>query len=234
MDNKKIEILSNMRWIPLRDIEGMYETLINYSRELFGARRIAFYIKDDKWKKEYSYPLEEMLEFELKDDQLEEIYNKFNPYILEPEEAAQIGISLDGTTVFLPLGTKEYPIGLLLLTGIKMSKQELEEEYSVLKIFSRYAEIFIYATKKITERTYEVSPEEDPLVNLKKDIVSMLSRNFRTPLASILAYAETLRNGEGLSEKEKKEFIETIYEESKKLKEELENMMDYLSIFMEE
>ena len=232
MDNKKIEILSNMRWIPLKDIEEMYETLINYSRELFGARRIAFYVKEDKWRKEYSYPLEEMLEFELEDSCLDEIYKKFNPYILEGEEAVQIGIALDGTTVFLPLGTKEYHIGLLLLTGIKMSKQELEEEYPALKIFSRYAEIFIYATKKLVEK--ETSSEEDPLIDLKKDIVSMLSRNFRTPLASILAYAETLKNSESLSEKEKKEFIETIYEESKKLKEALENMMDYLSVFMEE
>ncbi len=235
MDKKKIEILSNMKLIPLTEsMEEMYETIVNYAREIFGARRVVFYGRNESWHMEYSYPSREMLGFELEEEYLSEIYEKFVPYVLSPEEAKKLGINIEGITVFLPLGTKDCYINLLLLVGVKFALDDLEEELPILKIFSRYAEIFIYGVKKLNEKKEILSHEDELLSELKKNLISMISRNLRTPLASILAYAETLKESEGLSEKERTEFINTVYEKSLELKEAIDNMMDYISILVED
>ncbi len=234
MDNKRLEILSNMRLFPLEDKDTTYETIVNYTRELFGPRRIVLYVKDDTWKREYSYPSEEMLGFELKDEYLDNIYEKFAPCIFSFEEAKDVGINLEGITIFLSLGTKELPIGVLVLAGIKGVVDEIKEELPVLKIFSRYIEALIYNVKKFDKKREEENIEDNMVSTLKHDIVSMLSREVRTPLSSILAYAETLKETEDLSEKEKKDFIETIYKEALKLKEIMDRIMDYLSMLVEE
>ncbi len=232
MDDKKLEILSNVRFIPFRERERMYDNIINHAKELFGARRIVLYTKDEDWKREFSYPSEEMLGFELEKEHLDNIYEDLNPYILSFDKAKEIGINIEGVTVFLPLGTKDCQIGILLLSGIKSTEEEVREEVPILKIFARYLEIYMYALEELQAK--KETSEGDPLESLKEEIVSMISRNLRTPLASILAYAETLREGGNLSEKEKSEFIETIYKESMSLKNAIEDMMGYITIFTKE
>ncbi len=235
MDDKKVEILSNMRFIPLvEDLGDMYETIVNYARELVGARRVVFYVKNEEWEMEFSYPSQEMLGFELEGPLLEEAYEKFSPYALPPEKAKELGINIEGTTIFFPLGTKDCRVGVLVLVGAKLLPEEVEEEKSVLRIFSHYLELYIHATKKILEKRDSGSEGDEFLSTLKKDLISMISRNLRTPLASILAYAETLKESENLSEKERIEFINTVYEKSRELKEAMDSMMDYVSMLMEE
>ncbi len=233
MDDKKLEILSNIRLIPFKEKERMYESIINHAKELFGARRIVLYVKEGDWRKEFSYPSEEMLGFELDERWLDDIYKKLDPHILSFDKAKELGINIEGVTVFLPLGTKDYGIGILLLSGIKSLEEEIEEEIPIFKVFARYLEIYLYALKELIEKR-EISGAQDPLESLKEEIISMISRNLRTPLASILAYAETLKEGGNLSEKEKAEFIETIYKESMSLKNAIEDMMGYITIFTEE
>ncbi len=232
MDNKRLEVLSNMRLLPSEDKDATYETIVNYARELFGPRRIVLYVKSEEWKKEYSYPSEEMLGFELKSEYLNNVYEKFTPYIISFEEAKDIGINVEGITIFLPLGIKELPLGILVLAGIKGAVDEMEEELPILKIFSRYVEALIYSINKLNEK--REGAESDMVSTLKHDIVAMLSREVRTPLSSILAYAETLKETEDLSEKEKRDFIETIHKEALELKEVADRIMDYLSMLVEE
>ena len=230
MDIKRIEVLSNMRFMPPKDISAMYETIVNYSRELLGARKIVFYTKGDEWKKEFSYPSEEMLGFELEGDFLENIFNKFKPSVFSNDESKKIGISTEGYTLFLPLGTKGQSVGLLLLVGIKISS--IEDDLPIFKIFSRYLEIYVYSTKKLLEKKTETG-EGDILGTMKMDIISMISRDLRTPLSSILAYAETLKKSESLSKEETSEFIKTIYDESLRLKEIIENVVNYIEMIAE-
>ena len=126
----------------------------------------------------------------------------------------------------------------MILAGVKLEEEVLKSEISILKIFSHILETFISSTKlqiesnDLREKFKAKIEGADILDSIKNDIISMISRNLRTPLTSIIAYTETLL-GEGISREERTEFLQTIYEESNKLKESVNETIDYITLLTE-
>ncbi|MCR4741381.1 MAG: hypothetical protein K5866_00710 [Treponema sp.] len=67
-------------------------------------------------------------------------------------------------------------------------------------------------TKRISEENFEKSQREE----LRKQFTANVSHELKTPLTSISGFAEILKNG-GLDENTTKDFANTIYEESQRL-----------------
>ena len=67
---------------------------------------------------------------------------------------------------------------------------------------------------------------ESEIARLKDDFVSSVSHELKTPLASISAYAEMLTDGEANSEKEWREFCETIQEQAQRLNRLIDNILN--------
>lgn len=59
---------------------------------------------------------------------------------------------------------------------------------------------------------------------LRKDFISNVSHEIKTPISAISGFSEMLLDG-GLSEEEQKEYLSYIYEESKRLSRMIENML---------
>jgi signal transduction histidine kinase len=69
--------------------------------------------------------------------------------------------------------------------------------------------------------------EERQLERFKDELLANVSHELRTPLTTILGNADTLRNlGDGLEPEERNEFLEGIAEESRRLKELIEGVLD--------
>ena len=60
---------------------------------------------------------------------------------------------------------------------------------------------------------------------LRRDFVSLLSHNFRTPLASIKAYSEMLIDGEATDIRSQREFIDIIHAEADRLSQSIDNVL---------
>gem|GEM_PF-4119802 len=67
-----------------------------------------------------------------------------------------------------------------------------------------------------TEELERAMEELNRINQVKDDFLSVVGHELRTPLSNILGYAEFLQEG-GLSSNEEKEFIQTIYQESRRL-----------------
>lgn len=65
------------------------------------------------------------------------------------------------------------------------------------------------------------------LNNLKNDFISNVSHEFRTPLASIIGFAETIIDDKNLDIKVAKEFSEVILTESKRLAKLIDDILDF-------
>ena len=63
------------------------------------------------------------------------------------------------------------------------------------------------------------------ILRLKRDFVSLVSHKFRTPLASIKAYAEMLIDGEAGDEQSRQEFLDVIYAEADRLEQAIINVL---------
>ncbi|HPJ76570.1 MAG TPA: HAMP domain-containing sensor histidine kinase, partial [Clostridia bacterium] len=69
---------------------------------------------------------------------------------------------------------------------------------------------------QLTESFNKMAKELKSIEYLRKDFVSNVSHEFKTPISSILGFAKLLEN-ENLTDQEKKEYLEIIVEESERL-----------------
>ena len=69
---------------------------------------------------------------------------------------------------------------------------------------------------QLTESFNKMAKELKSIEYLRKDFVSNVSHEFKTPISSILGFAKLLEN-RNLTEEEKKEYLEIIVEESERL-----------------
>lgn len=95
--------------------------------------------------------------------------------------------------------------------GIKPTKTSRRDEIGMLK------NNFVKLTRKLDK-------EKD----MKNKIIASISHDIKTPLTSIMGYAERLQNKD-MSEDRKKRYIEIIYSKSQNIKEIIDEFDDYLS-----
>lgn len=69
---------------------------------------------------------------------------------------------------------------------------------------------------QLTESFNKMTKELQSIEYLRKDFISNVSHEFKTPITSILGFAKLLEN-ESLSEEERKEYLKIIVEESERL-----------------
>ena len=72
---------------------------------------------------------------------------------------------------------------------------------------------------------HDVTAEKE-IAKMKDEFVSSVSHEFKTPLASIRAYAEMLVDNEAGSEKERRDFCEIIQEQSQRLNRLIDNILN--------
>lgn len=75
------------------------------------------------------------------------------------------------------------------------------------------------------ERDHAVATVDREIARLKRDFVSMVSHEFRTPLASIRAYAEMLIDGEAADARSQREFYDVIHAETCRLGQSIDTVL---------
>ena len=78
------------------------------------------------------------------------------------------------------------------------------------------------------EREYAKSLEK--INDIKDDFVSSVSHEFRTPLASIIGFAQTLLKDKNITEQLREKFLHIIYNDGKRLARIVEDMLDIARI----
>lgn len=78
------------------------------------------------------------------------------------------------------------------------------------------------------EREYAKSLEK--INDMKDDFVSSVSHEFRTPLASIIGFAQTLLKDKNITEQLREKFLDIIYNDGKRLARIVEDMLDIARI----
>ncbi|MBN2013124.1 HAMP domain-containing histidine kinase [candidate division KSB1 bacterium] len=76
---------------------------------------------------------------------------------------------------------------------------------------------------------YDITPEKE-LDRMKSDFVSSVSHEMRTPLAAVLGFSDTILRDTQMDEDIKKEFIQIIYEESKRLSDLIEDILNISNV----
>ena len=95
--------------------------------------------------------------------------------------------------------------------GIKPTETCKKDEIGMLK-------------NNFVKLTRNLDKEKD----MKNKIIASISHDIKTPLTSIMGYAERLQN-KNMSEERKKRYIEIIYSKSQNIKEIIDEFDDYLS-----
>lgn len=146
-------------------------------------------------------------------------------------QGAQVGLPTGGALVtgqqrsYVPLRTADRIVGVMEV-GVKRSGQALDtEEQRLVTSFAAQAALVIARAQSEEERhKLEVLEESD---RLKSALLSAVSHDLRTPLASIKASATALLlSGVAWTPEEGREFVETIDHEADRLNRLVGNLLD--------
>ncbi|QOY35322.1 sensor histidine kinase [Anaerobacillus isosaccharinicus] len=119
---------------------------------------------------------------------------------------------------------------LIYLNNITESVQEIANGNLGLEIelkgrdeLTQLAKNINYMSKKL-ENTFE---HERQLEFAKNELITNVSHDLRTPLTSIIGYADLLRNGQYDSKEKLQEYHETIFNKSQRLKHLMDELFEY-------
>jgi signal transduction histidine kinase len=132
-------------------------------------------------------------------------------------------------TLLLTLGATGCTLYILngLLSPLKLSKKALEDYLKDRKIpnlpMGYHDEAGVLMSK-----VQETVTSLDTLLEEKKDLIGLLSHDLRTPLASILLLAESLRQIKNISDEERGEIAEMILDSTKEQMALFEKVLDIL------
>ena len=130
----------------------------------------------------------------------------------------------DASRLFVPLATARGPVGVL---GVEFPEGEplsLEQE-DVLNGIADQAAVALESTRLAAdaEKTRLLNETE----SLRAALLSSISHDLRTPLVSVIGSATTLSEvGETISPAERRELIETILTEARRLNRFVQNLLD--------
>lgn len=131
----------------------------------------------------------------------------------------------DHETLLVPILTADVPIGVLVVVRDYDRRSFDDEESRLLVTFANQAALAIERSQLTEERTRaEILSRTD---ELKSALLSAVSHDLRTPLASIKASATTLmQSGVNWNEADRIELLEAIDEETDRLNRLVTNLLD--------
>ncbi len=149
----------------------------------------------------------------------------FAQWVFDKGEKAGRGTRMfsDATAFYLPLkGTRER-VGVLALVGTTSSFTS--EQMQLLEIFAHQAALAIERTR--SQNAAEIARIEMQREEMRSSLLSAVSHDLRTPLASITGAASTLRaQGDKLAPETRHELLDSISDEAERLSRLVSNLLD--------
>jgi signal transduction histidine kinase len=157
---------------------------------------------------------------------------------ISPEQAAALGIS---ELLLVPLVSKKRRIGLLLADNIVNGRPISDEDLASLETFALPVSFAIERTAlyerlqeeltKVTEANKRLKEQQELIVRMEKmalvgKITANIAHSIRNPLTIIGGFARTLIKSTP-PEDAKRQFIESIVRESRRLEEVLQEVLNY-------
>ena len=118
-------------------------------------------------------------------------------------------------------------IGMIASARNITKEKNYEEELKKIRPKLTETERLVHIERK---RTKEHTSLIDELNRLKSEFISNLSHEFRTPLASIIGFSETIESDPDLPPEMKKEFNHVILNEGKRLAKLINEVLDISSV----
>lgn len=148
-------------------------------------------------------------------------------WVMDHNEIAGQGTNtLPGAkAVYFPLSNKETVLGVLVLLPVNLRRIFLPEQRKLLDTF--LGQIAQAITRvRLTEQAQKTQVEIEA-ERLRNSLLSSISHDLRTPLATIVGSASTLVEEDGsLAETEKRELSGAIYDEARRMSSLINNILD--------
>lgn len=131
----------------------------------------------------------------------------------------------DTTAFYLPLKGTRQTFGVMAVVPDAKGTVFLKEQQDLLELFAQQTALTLERT--LSQRAAEESHLRMETEQMRSSLLSAVSHDLRTPLASITGAASTLRSqGEKLAEPTRKELLESISEEAERLSRLVSNLLD--------
>ena len=130
--------------------------------------------------------------------------------------------------LFLPMTTGSGPIGMIGLAGGQVGLNLTPDQRRLLEALIDQGALAIERVNLVEdiEKT-RLSMETE---KLRSAILTSLSHDLKTPLASVLGAAGALRDLSGLSEPQRKDLLSTIIDEAERLNRFIANLLDMMKL----
>jgi two-component system, OmpR family, sensor histidine kinase KdpD len=124
-----------------------------------------------------------------------------------------------------PLYARAEPVGVLNVSVTSGDRRYTEHDLRALSVFAEHAAIAI-ANARLFERERQTSSRLADLDERRREFLSVITHDLKTPLTSILGYAALLRDRGGeISEEYRREFAETVIGQSQRMLEMVEQLI---------
>lgn len=145
------------------------------------------------------------------------------------KEAALGRLAAEGvlSLAIIPISLAERTLGMLRIVSNR-ADAFTEDDVFILEAVADQLAVALENTRLIRETAETTALRETN--RLKDDFMSMVSHELRTPLASIKGYSRTLLSSDSWDNETRQEFLWVIAEESDKLQELVENLLEMTRI----
>jgi two-component system, OmpR family, sensor histidine kinase KdpD len=124
-----------------------------------------------------------------------------------------------------PLYARAEPVGVLNVSVTSGDREYTEHDLRALAVFAEHAAIAI-ANARLFERERETSSRLADLDERRREFLSVITHDLKTPLTSILGYAALLRDrGDEVSEEFRREFAATVTQQSRRMLDMVEQLI---------
>jgi two-component system sensor histidine kinase KdpD len=116
-----------------------------------------------------------------------------------------------------PLYARAEPVGVLNVSISSGDREYTEHDLRALAVFADHAAIAI-ANARLFERERETSSRLADLDQRRREFLSLITHDLKTPLTSILGYAALLRDrGDEVGDEYRREFADTVIQQSQRM-----------------
>lgn len=126
--------------------------------------------------------------------------------------------------LFVPLLASHGSFGALGLRSANMTHLLIPEQLQLLESMAQLAALAL-EVDRLTEQSLQQSVDIDT-ERLRNALLSSVSHDLRTPLAAITGAASSLLEKEQVPEENRQELIQTIYDESERLSQQVGNLLE--------
>jgi two-component system sensor histidine kinase KdpD len=148
-------------------------------------------------------------------------------WVLDHNEVAGQGTNTlaGATAVYFPLSNEAEVLGVLVLLPVNLRRIFLPEQQKLLETFLRQiAQAMTRVRLAETARNNQLAMEAE---HLRNSLLSSISHDLRTPLATIIGSSSTLVEGnDNLTPADKMELSRAIYDEARRMSNLVNNILD--------